>query len=148
MSTVRRSVSSIAWAFVLVSSLLFALSLSLLASVALDAGWRVTRFEAASITLAVLSLAGLFSGVGLLKRYGPARYFALFLLGLAAVYWSISVGNLLLSLFGATTMFLAELRDYPAAGEATCAISFFGLWWCVGCIKKLRRPEVKREFGA
>ena len=148
MSNDWKPVARIAWTFVLASSLLLAMSLWLLASSISTFDWRFGLFEAMVCTLAALSLAGLMSGVGLLRRSRLARYSTICLLIVAAAYWSLSVVNLLFALVGDTTNFVAELSEHPASGIGVCLISLLGLGWCIYGVKTLRRPEVKREFSA
>jgi hypothetical protein len=147
MSNEWKPVRRIAWTFVLVSSVLLAMSLWLLAMSFLAFERRFDLFEAMGCSLAALSLAGLISGVGLLKRSQLARYSALSLLVLAAAYWGLSIINLLFALAGEPTKFLAELGDYPFSGAGVCLISLLGLAWCIYCFMTLRRAEVRREFG-
>ena len=142
-------IATVAWSLVVVSALLLAVALGLLvSSITTTPEWSFTLFEAIGCALAALSLVGLFSGIGLLRRARLARYSAMATLSLAAAYWALSTFNLFFALVSNANAFFLELASHPVPNIGVCLISLFGLAWCIYSVRVLRSPEARHALGA
>jgi len=142
------SVLRLAWTLIAVSSIVLIAALVGLTLSLRDLGDRFSMIEIVPSVLALLSAAGLGSGIGLLKRQRLARYSTIAVLVVAGLFLLNSLIGLLLHLVNKPSDFLSGLQADPLPGLAVCMLSLLGVVWCAYSVSVLRRPVVRNGFGA